>query len=311
MPQDTIGIDVSKDQLDVCRLPEGQRARFDNTAVGYRNLVAWMGEGVARVVFEPTGPYHGALEQALSRQGIPLVKINPRQARRFAEGIGQTAKTDRLDAELLARMGMMLRIEPRPAQTQALWELKELHQARAALVKERTAVRNRQEGIHLPLLKRLNADHLRQITHQLVKVEAEIERRIRADTDLSRRFDILLSIPGIARLSAFTLLIEMPELGSMKAPQVAALTGLAPLVRQSGHWAGHAFIRGGRAPVRRALYMPALVAVRYNPGLKAKYERFLADGKPFKLAITAVMRNLIVLANALLKADRPWSPIPA
>lgn len=308
MNHTTIGVDISKDALDAYRLSDGTNRRFANTPAGHRAFIAWSSQDVDRVVFEPTGPYHGTFERALAKAGLPIVKVNPRQARRFAEAIGQVAKTDRLDAALLARMGALLQLETRPPRNELMAELKQLHVAREALIKDRTAAKNRAKIISLALLKRQNADRLKQIDHHLTAIEADIERRIQADTGLARRFEILLSIPGIGRLTAFTLLIEMPELGSLEPSQAASLTGLAPVARQSGYWTGRAFIRGGRASVRHALYMPALVAIRFNPDLKAKYKQLRPAGKPAKLAITAIMRKLVVLANALLKAGRQWMP---
>jgi len=180
-------------------------------------------------------------------------------------------------------------------------------------VKDGAAAKNRGYAPTAPLLKRQNAQRLEQIERQMAAIEAEILKQIHADADLSRRFAILASIPGVSAVTAFALLIEMPELGALEAQQAASLAGLvsaglAPIARQSGRWTGHAFIRGGRAPVRRAVYMPALVAARFNPDMKATYDRLRAAGKPAKLALTAVMRKLIVLANALLKANRTWTP---
>lgn len=304
----TIGVDVSKDTLDAHRHPHGDRRRFANDAAGFKALIAWIANPVSRVVFEPTGPYHGALERALADAGLPIVKVNPRQARRFAEATGKLAKTDRLDAAMLARMGAVLELEFRPAPSPALAELKELHMAREALVKDRTAAKNRSKHLGLLLLKRQIADRLKQIERQIVAIEAEIEQRIKADAEMSKRFDILTSIPGIARLTAFVLLIEMPELGNLEPGQAASLSGLAPIARQSGRWTGKAFIKGGRAKVRQALYMPALVACRVNPDFKDKYKHLTDAGKPAKVAITAIMRKSVVLANALLKARRSWMP---
>jgi transposase len=306
MTEITIGIDVSKDALDAHRLSDGICRQFTNDSKGHKALIAWIGKDVDRVVFEPTGPYHGVLERALARAGLPMVKVNPRQARRFAEATGKLAKTDRLDAALLARMGAMLQLEARPAHSEAIAELKQLHIAREALVKDRTAAKNRGKSISLGLLKRQNAERLKHTERQIAAVEAEIESRILADAELALRFEILVSIPGIARLTAFVLLIEMPELGTLEPGQAGSLSGLAPVARQSGRWTGKAFIRGGRANVRQALYMPALVAMRFNPDLKAKYDQLVGAGKPAKVAITAIMRKLVVLANALLKAGRPW-----
>jgi len=308
MTEITIGVDVSKDFLDAHRHPDGDGRRFANDSAGFKALIRWIGEGVSRVVFEPTGPYHGALERALAKAGLPVVKVNPRQARRFAEATGKLAKTDRLDAALLARMGALLQLEARPVHDEAMAELKQLHIAREALIKDRTAAKNRSKSITMALLKRQNAERLKQIERQMAAIDTEIETRIQKDAELAGRFKILISIPGIARLTAFILLIEMPELGSMEPGQAASLSGLAPIARQSGRWTGKAFIRGGRANVRQALYMPALVAMRFNPDLKAKYGKLIEAGKPAKVAITAIMRKLIVMANALLKAGRSWTP---
>ena len=311
MAQITIGVDISKDTLDVHRLPDGERRQFGNDAAGHKALIAFTGKEVARVVFEPTGPYHRAFEAALSKRGLPLVKVNPRQARRFAQAAGKLAKTDRIDAANLARMGAVLELEALQPRPENLNELKELYVAREALVKDRTAAKNRQKQIALPLLKRQNAQRLAQIEHQIGAIEAAIQAKLKADPTLARKLEILTSVPGLSTITAFALLIEMPELGSLNGKQAASLAGLAPMTRQSGRWTGRAFMSGGRASVRRALYMPALVAARFNQDLKTKYGQLIEAGKPPKLAIAAIMRKLLVLANALLKGDRYWTEKPA
>jgi transposase len=260
-----------------------------------------------RIVYEPTGPYHRAFERRLADAGCALVKVNPRQARRFAEATGRFAKTDRLDAAMLARMGALLDLEARPVRSPILNDLKDLHMAREALVKNRTAAKNRAKTLSLPILKRHNTEQLRQIERQVTAIENEIVAIITADQELACRFDILVSIPGVSAITAFALIIDMPELGRIENGQAASLAGLAPVARQSGQWTGRAFIRGGRANVRQALYMPALVALRFNPDLKAKYDSLKAAGKASKLAITAIMRKLIVLANALIRDGRKWT----
>ena len=308
MKHDTIGVDVSKDHLDAHRLADGATRRFANDKGGHKALIKWLAETpLNRVVFEPTGPYHRAVERALGASGVPFVKVNPRQARRFAEATGKLAKTDRLDAAILARMGSLLELEARPARSEVLFELKELYLAREALVKDRTAARNRGKALTLSLLKRQNAQRLEQIDRQIATVEAAILQIVEADESLADRFAILISIPGVS-ITAFALLIAMPELGSLEAGQAANLAGLAPIARQSGRWTGRSSIRGGRADVRQALYMPALVAARFNPDMKAKYAHLIKTGKPAKVALTAIMRKLVVLANALLKANRTWTP---
>ena len=316
MQNDTIGVDVSKDHLDAHRLADGASRRFANDKCGHRAFMKWFAQTpVQRVVFEPTGPYHRAFERAFERAlgatGASFVKVNPRQARRCAEAIGSLAKTDRLDAAMLARMGAMLELKARPPRSEALLELKELHLAREALVKDRTAAKNRGKVLGAPLLKRQNAQRLEQIKRQITAIEAAILERVQADPDLAQRFAILTTIPGVSAITAFALLIEMPELGALEPGQAASLAGLAPVARQSGRWTGRAFIRGGRASVRQAIYMPALVATRFNPDLKIRYTQLINAGKPAKVALTAVMRKLILLANALLKANRRWTPKPA
>lgn len=305
----TIGADISKDHIDLHRLPNGDRLRVTNDAKGFATILGWIGDTlVARVVYEPTGAYHKAFERFMLTRGVPVSKVNPRQARRFAEATGKLAKTDRADAGMLAQFGMLL--NPRLLRTDAasLTELKELHAARLTLVKDRTAVKNRSRNTVQPLLKRQSTARLKQIEAQLTQVERAIADQIAIDESLKARFDILVSIPGLSKITAFTLLIEMPELGDLDEKAAGKLSGLAPSDRQSGRWTGRAFIVGGRAIVRQALYMPALVATRFNPDLKVKYDALRKAGKPPKVAITAIMRKLIVLANALLRKQQKWSP---
>jgi len=308
MTNHTIGIDISKNNLDAFRMRDGESRTFSNDRTGHKALIAWIGRTDERIVYEPTGPYHRDLEAKLAQAGFPLVKVNPRQARRFAEATGKFAKTDRLDAAMLARMASLLGIEARPVASPTLAGLKELQAARDALVRNRTRARNRAKTLSQTLLKRQNQAQLRQIQRQIAAIEKEILGRINANPDLERRFQILVSIPGVSTLTACAILIEMPEIGTLDQRQAASLAGLAPVTRQSGTWKGRAFIRGGRANLRQALYMPALVAMRFNKDLKAKYEHLIAAGKPAKVAITAIMRKLIILANALVRDDRVWLP---
>lgn len=308
MSQSTIGIDVSKDHLDAHRRPDGTARRFANSSAGHKALLGWIGAAPTRIVFEATGPYHRQLEVALATAGLPVVKVNPRQAKRFAQAIGQVAKTDVLDAAMLASMGIILRLEPRPVRSATLNDLKDLGVAREALIKDRTAAKNRQKILTLALLKRQNAARLKQIEQQLAALDAAILEIISADPALSARHAILISIPGIAAITAALLITELPELGSLDEKQIASLSGLAPITRQSGKWSGKAFVQGGRKQVRQALYMPALVAMRFNPDLMAKYKQLIDAGKAPKQAITAIMRKLIILANALIKKGAQWQP---
>lgn len=308
MHQTSIGIDVSKDRLDAHRLPDGKHRRFANDEAGHAALIGWIGKTpVERIVYEATGTCHRALERALAKAGLPLCQVNPRQARRFAEALGTLAKTDRVDAGVLARMGPALELPARPVAGDDRAALRELLRARRSLIRDRTAVKNRAKGLTLSLLKRQNAALLRRIEADLAAVDEAIRAGIAKDPALVRRFQILTSIPGVAEAAAFALLIAMPELGGIDGKRAAALAGLAPRTRQSGQWTGRAFVWGGRKAIRDALYMPALVATRHNPDLKAKYQQLTGAGKPKKLAITAVMRKLLVLANALIRDNREWA----
>lgn len=303
-----VGIDISKATLDVHLHPAGKARQFTNDAKGIRSLMSWLGEhDIVRIVFEPTGPYHHALERRLGEAGLPLAKVNPLQARRFAQATGAHAKTDAIDAAMLARMGALLAPPARPITSQTVDQMKELHIARLALVKDRTAAKNREHACRSPLLKRHAAQRLAQIDRQIAAIDAALSASLQSDPELLARFEILVSIPGVGTLTAITMLIEMPELGQLDNKQAASLAGLAPQARDSGQHRGKRHIRGGRAILRQALYMPALVATRYNADMKAKYQAMTAAGKPAKVAITAVMRKLIILANALLHANRLWT----
>ena len=307
-----VGIDISKATLDVHLHPAGAARQFANDTKGIISLVGWLGDhDIARIVFEPTGPYHHRLERRLGKAGMPLAKVNPLQARRFAQAVGSHAKTDAIDAALLARMGALLTPTVRPIISQTIDDMKELHIARLALVKDRTAAKNREHACRSPLLKRHAAQRLAQIDRQIAAIDTALKALLQSEPELVARFDVLVSIPGIGALTAITMLIEMPELGQLDNKQVASLAGLAPQARDSGQHRGRRHIRGGRAILRQALYMPALVATRFNVDMKAKYQALVAAGKPPKVAITAVMRKLIILANALLKANRTWTPRPA
>lgn len=305
----TIGVDVSKDTLDVHIHPAGDHRQFPNDPKGFKSILRWIADRpVTRLVFEATGPYHRAFERVMGQAGLPLCKVNPRQARRFGEALGQLAKTDRMDAEMLARFGALIEPDVRPAPSKVIHDLKDLHVARTALIKDRTAAKNREKSLQSPLLKRQARERLAQIERHLEAIEDRMLAIIQSDQGLARRLAILTSIPGLATRSAFALIADMPELGTLDSPAAAALSGTAPMTRQSGKRTGKAFVTGGRVNVRQALYMPALVAARFNPDFAAMYQTMTARGKPPKVALTAIMRKLIILANALIKADRKWAP---
>ncbi|MGS4947802.1 IS110 family transposase [Meridianimarinicoccus sp. RP-17] len=308
MSKDTIGIDISKDTLDAHRLSTGTAAQFANSPAGLRALRRWIGaETPDLVVYEATGAYHAALERSCAG-ALPLVKVNPLQARRFAQARGTRAKTDPVDARILAAMGAALDLAPDAPEGEDHCALKELQVARMALVKERTRLLNRSKTQSLALLKRQSKARLEQIKRQLAALEDAMLDLARQCERRARAVDILCSVPGLGRVTAVAILVECPEIGTMNRKQIASLAGLAPMTRQSGQWQGRAFIQGGRKFLRDALYMPALVAARHNPDLRQKYQAMIQAGKPAKVALTALMRKLIELANALVQQDREWTP---
>jgi transposase len=308
MTEYTIGIDISKTHLDAFRQEDQAARQFENAPQGLRALIRWLGKTpVARIVFEPTGPYHRALETALSGK-FPLVKVNPLQARRFAEACGTRTKTDAVDARILARMGAALNLEPDVPISENQLVLRDLQVARTALVKERTRLRNRSHVQVNPVLKRQIKARLTLVERQLAELDAEIARHIASDQALQRKREILCSIPGLGPIAAALILTFLPEIGTLDRKQAGSLAGLVPHSRESGQWKGKSFISGGRKPLRDALYMPALVAMRFNPDLKSKYTALREAGKPAKVAIVTLMRKLLETANALVKADRTWTP---
>ncbi|WP_244274665.1 IS110 family transposase [Labrenzia sp. OB1] len=295
--------------MDVAWPRADKSTRFTNDREGFVALKRWLGAGLPElVVYEATGAYHSAFELAFSGQ-LPLHKINPLQARRFAQACGLRAKTDKVDAAMLAAMGATLDMEPDPVVSKEHYELKELQIERTALIKDRTRLKNRLKTQILALTRRQTKARLAQIERQLKAIDGEIETRI--EQDRPRALDILKSIPGIGSTTAAAILIECPEIGSLGRKQIASLAGLAPMTRQSGQWRGTAFIQGGRKFLRDALYMPALVTSKFNPDMAAKYKAMRRERKPEKVALTAIMRKLIELANTLIKQNRTWTQKPA
>ena len=298
----TVGIDISKAHLDAYALPARRTARFDNTANGIKRLAKWIGTSVHCVVYESTGPWHRRLEETLA-DTLPMACVNAMRARRFAQAMGCKAKTDAVDAQVLAAMGAAMPLRRTPVRSPTRRDLQELHRARDVLIKDRTAALHRQKHVRHALLKRQLHHRLAQSRRQLEALDQAIAKLVDDDADRSRQSEVLASIPGIAQVTATGLLAHMPELGR--------LAGLAPATRESGQWKGYSFIRGGRARPRSLLYMAALSAIRHNPDLARQYTRLRERGKPPKVALTAILRKLIVLANTLLHQNRPWTPDPA
>lgn len=274
MGDETIGVDIAKLHFDVHSYPAGESGRFENTGKGRRSFLKWLkGRNVVMVVFEPTGPYHKALEADLHKAGVPLAKVNPLHARRFSEATNCLNKTDRVDAAILARMAAVLQIKAQPERPKNLTGMTELLAARRGLMKERTANLNRQKTMVHPRLKRQCSARIRQIEGQVQMIERELRAAVAADAAVTQKFEILVSIPGISDTTAYTLLAEMPELGELTSAQAGSLASLAPMHRESGNWKGQSRIRGGRAVLRQSLYMPALVATRFvQPGYACRLQ---------------------------------------
>lgn len=305
------GIDVCKAWLDVhvAAGPRQEAFRVANTAAGIAGLVARLqGMAVVRVALEATGRMHLGVWAALSGAGIVVVVLNPYRARKFADALGRLAKTDAIDARLLAIAAERLGAAPAVPPSRELRRLRELQALRRNLVARRVALMNQLGGSADALARRLLAAEKRLVERHLAELAAELGALVAADPMLARSYEILVSIPGIGPTSAIALIADLPELGRASDKQIAALLGVAPMNWDSGAQRGRRRIKGGRAPLRAALHMAALAAARANPALMAFRQRLLAAGKPHRVALTAVLRKLVVLANALLRDNRLWTP---
>ena len=304
-----VGIDVCKARLDVYLHPTGERFSVANDAGGWRRLRRRLSKHtVELVVMEATSKYHRAAHRHLDTVGIPVAIVNPLRARLFAEACGALAKTDPIDARMLALMGLRLGLVAVSPPSEAIEALDELVRARSSAVDERVAITNRRHVTGTAFLRAELARRIRVIDTHIGRLEAEIERLIMANPAIAATRAILRSIRGFGPVNANVLTAGLDELGQLDAKQIAALVGLAPVACDSGPRQGHRHIRGGRAHLRRALYMAALSAIRFNPDLGRFHQRLRDKGKPSKVAITAVMRKLLVLANSLVAQNRHWTP---
>jgi transposase len=306
-----VGVDVCKDFLDAHARPSGQRQRFDNTPEGIAQLVAWVQTvKPERVVFESTGPYQKAAVGVLLAAGLPAVVVNARQVRDFAKGIGQLAKTDTLDAAILAHFGEVVATVVRPLPDKESLEFRDLCDRRGQLVRMLAAEKNHRhaaQGASAKVLKNI-AKHIAFLKRHIDDLEERMDKIVSASETFKARDAILQSIVGIGPQVSRTLLVHLPELGQGKRQTITALVGLAPFADDSGSCSGLRHIRGGRANVRIALYQAAVAAIRYCPTLKAFYAALKARGKASKVALIAVARKLLVLANALVRDGTPYKP---
>jgi transposase len=307
-----VGIDVAKANLDIALRPTGEHERVPNDETGIAHLVGRL--QAARptlVVLEATGGLEVPLVAALAAAGLAVAVVNPRQVRDFAKAVGQLAKTDALDAHLLARFAEVVRPDPRPlpaAEAQALSALlARRRQVVAMLVAEQQRL-----PTTVPALRPRVEAHIAWLRQERDELNRELHRQVRQSPAWREDDDLLQSVPGVGPVLATTLIADLPELGRLNRKQIAALVGVAPLTCESGSLRGKRIIWGGRAQVRAALYMGALVAIRRNPVIRRFYERLLAAGKSKKVALTACMHKLLLILNALLRQRTRWqAPLQA
>lgn len=302
-----VGVDVSKAALDVAFGLDAPVRRFPNTRAGHRAIAAELaGRTPQRIILESTGGYERGVLERLGEAGLPVVRVNPRQVRDFARATGMLAKTDALDAQVLVSFGAAVRPERRPLPEPAQLRLGQLQARRATIVALRTAEHNRLEPTPDPLVVRTIKAVISTIDKQIKLIEAESASVIAEHERLRRVYEILTSAPGVGPVTAGVLMGQMPELGTLSRQAAASLAGLAPFNDDSGMRRGKRRIRGGRAGVRTALYMAAFSGLRCNAVIREEFARLTAAGKPHKVAMTACMRKLLTILNALVRDDIRW-----
>ena len=300
------GIDVAQDWLDVAVYGIGQPWRVTSDEQGMEGLIGTLREqGVHLVVLEATGGYEVPITVALGTAGIPVAVVNPRQVRDFARSLGKLAKTDRLDAQVLAHFAEATKPTPRPLPDEQARDLRALAARRRQVLQMHAAELQRRQRA-LPVVRQRIDRVLAVLEQELGDLHQDLADRLRRSPLWREQEDLLRGVPGVGPALTFSLLAGLPELGTLSSKQVAALVGVAPLNRDSGRWRGKRVVWGGRAHVRAALYMPTVVAVRWNPVLREFYQRLVAAGKPKKVALVACMRKLLIILNAMLKHRTPW-----
>jgi transposase len=302
-----VGIDVSKDRLDVAVRPSCEAFVVERNAAGLEDLAARLRELSPGVVaLEASGGFETIAAAALASAGLPVAIVNPAQIRSFAKAIGQRAKTDPIDAAVIAHFAEATNLEPRALPDEATRLLADLVTRRRQIIEMMVAERQREKRVTVLRLKRSIGRLIKALEKELASVDTDIDDAVRGSPAWREKEDLLASVPGIGPIIARTLIAELPELGQLGGKQIAALAGLAPFTRESGQWRGRSFIGGGRPAVRAALYMGALVAKQFNPVLKAFFDRLVAAGKPKMVALIAVARKLLTILNAILRDRRPW-----
>jgi transposase len=308
MKTTAIGIDLAKDHLDLHARPTGETWRVAHTAEQFPALIARLKDlAPDRIVLEATGGLEVLLATQLAAAALPVVVINPRQARDFAKATGQLAKTDQVDARVLAHFGEALQPPVRPLPDEQTRALEALLTRRRQLVDMMVAEKNRHAALsRQPKLQQNVAQHIAWLKQHIAELDDELKAQLEQSPVFCQNDRLLQSVPSIGDVTARTMLACLPELGHLTHKQIGALVGVVPYARQSGQWQGAAHIRGGRIEVRTVLYMATLSAIRYNPTIKTFYQHLLAQGKKKKVALTACMHKLLTILNAIIRHQEEW-----
>jgi transposase len=309
MDATVVGIDVAKERLDVCIRPGGESFVVARTGAGIEELIGRLKKLAPRIVaVEATGGFETVVAAGLASAALPVVVVNPAQVRAFAQALGKRAKTDPIDAAVIAHFVEATKAEPRPLPDEMTRLLADLVARRRQIVEMMAAEGQRDRRLTDKRLKKSIARLRKALEKELAELDGEIDDQVRGSPVWAEKEDLLASVPGVGSIIARTLIAELPELGSLDRRKVAALVGLAPWTRQSGQWRGKSFIGGGRKSVRSVLFLAAMVAARHNPVLKRFRDKLVAAGKPKRLALIAVARKLLTMLNAILRDRRPWQP---
>lgn len=301
------GIDVSSQSLDWCLLPSGESGRENNSGKGIARLVSRLKRAAPTlIVLEATGGYERSLVLALAEAGLPAAVVNPRQVRDFAKARGVLAKTDAVDARVLAQFARDLKPRPSEAPDERQLECAELVARRRQLIAMRTAEKNRKQQVRGAVVQESVKNLLTALSQQIAEIERQIAEVLSRCAVCQRRVELLQTVPGVGATVSRTLMVDLPQLGRLNRRQIASLVGVAPLNRDSGRMRGRRSVWGGRTHVRQVLYMAILAALRCNPVLKAFYDRLRAAGKPAKVALTACMRKLLTILNAMVANNADW-----
>jgi len=304
-----VGIDVAKKHLDIHVLPTGSSFTVTRDAAGLDQLLAFLRPlNPTLIVLEATGGYEAVVLATLGGAGLPVLAVNPRQIRDFARACGRLAKTDSLDAAIIALFAKCIRPELRPQPDEQTLALGEVAARRRQIVEMISAEsRRRQQSANRKVQRRLDA-HITWLQQELTDLDTDLDTAIRSSAVWCHNEGLLTSVPSVGKAVAHTLLAELPELGTLDRRKIASLVGIAPFNHDSGSHRGTRSIRGGRGVVRSKLYMAAWVATRFNPVIKAFYDRLIATGKPRKVALVACMRKLLTILNAVIRDQKPWQP---